>query len=384
MRRTQILNTAVPFPLERDRLLKQTKMKKYLYLLTITTASLFLISCGSEDKKLVADNLPAIAVKISQVKTNGNNPFLSVSGKIQASNSAELSTRLMGYVNKVHVNVGDKVKKGQLLVSINNTDLQAKRAQVNAAITEANVAYTNAQKDYNRFKNLFADYSASQKELDDMTANYEMAKARLESANQIKNEINAQFAYSNITAPFSGTVTGKNVNAGNMANPGIPLISIESPGHFEVMALVPETEIADIKNGSSVAVLVKSINKTIKGKVVEVSTSAKNTGGQFLVKIDLEKTDAKILSGMFTTVQFPVEKKAKSELVLIPNEALITNGQLSGVYTVSQSNTALLRWLRLGRIFGDQVEVLSGLNADETYIVSAKGKLFNGAKVSIQ
>ncbi|MEN8886117.1 MAG: efflux RND transporter periplasmic adaptor subunit [Winogradskyella sp.] len=359
-------------------------MKKYLYLLTITTASLFLISCGSEDKKLVADNLPEIAVKISQVKTNGNNPFLSVSGKIQASNSAELSTRLMGYVNKVHVNVGDKVKKGQLLVSINNTDLQAKRAQVNAAITEANVAYTNAQKDYNRFKNLFADYSASQKELDDMTANYEMAKARLESANQIKNEINAQFAYSNITAPFSGTVTGKNVNAGNMANPGIPLISIESPGHFEVMALVPETEIADIKNGSSVAVLVKSINKTIKGKVVEVSTSAKNTGGQFLVKIDLEKTDAKILSGMFTTVQFPVEKKAKSELVLIPNEALITNGQLSGVYTVSQSNTALLRWLRLGRIFGDQVEVLSGLNADETYIVSAKGKLFNGAKVSIQ
>ncbi|MDB9754885.1 efflux RND transporter periplasmic adaptor subunit [Winogradskyella sp.] len=359
-------------------------MKKYLYLLTITTASLFLISCGSEDKKLVADNLPAIAVKISQVKTNGNNPFLSVSGKIQASNSAELSTRLMGYVNKVHVNVGDKVKKGQLLVSINNIDLQAKRAQVNAAITEANVAYTNAQKDYNRFKNLFADYSASQKELDDMTANYEMAKARLESANQIKNEINAQFAYSNITAPFSGTVTGKNVNAGNMANPGIPLISIESPGHFEVMALVPETEIADIKNGSSVAVLVKSINKTIKGKVVEVSTSAKNTGGQYLVKIELEKTDANILSGMFTTVQFPVERKATSTLVLIPVDAIITKGQLSGVYTVSQSNTALLRWLRLGRIFGDQVEVLSGLNADETYIVSAKGKLFNGAKVSIQ
>lgn len=359
-------------------------MKKQIHILAVLTTVLLISSCGSEDKKLVADNLPAIAVKINQVKTNANSPFLSVSGKIQASNSAELSTRLMGYVNKVHVNVGDKVKKGQLLVSINNTDLQAKRAQVNAAITEANVAYTNAQKDYNRFKNLFTENSASQKELDDMTANYEMAKARLESAKQIKNEINAQFAYSNITAPFSGTVTGKNVNAGNMANPGIPLISIESTGHFEVMALVPETEIAEIKNGSSVAVLVKSINKTIKGKVIEVSTSAKNTGGQFLVKIDLEKTDAKILSGMFTTVQFPVERKAKSELVLIPNEALITNGQLSGIYTVSLTNTAMLRWLRLGRIFGDQVEVLSGLNADETYIVSAEGKLFNGAKVSIQ
>ncbi|PKG52699.1 MULTISPECIES: efflux RND transporter periplasmic adaptor subunit [Olleya] len=358
-------------------------MKKIYTILTLSVA-LLVASCGSEDKKPVVDNSPAISVKTSQVAANENSPFLSVSGKIQATNSADLSTRMMGYVNKVHVNVGDKVRKGQLLVSINNSDLQAKRAQVNAGITEANAALSNAQKDYNRFKNLFADNSASQKEMDDMTANYEMAKARVEGANQMKNEINAQFAYSNITAPFSGTVTSKNVEAGNMANPGVSLISIETPGNFEVMAMVPETEISAIKKGATVAVLVKSINKTIKGKVKEVSTSAKNTGGQYLVKIDLDKTEANILSGMFTTVQFPVERKATSSMVLIPNEAIVTNGQLSGVYTVSQSNTALLRWLRLGRTFGDQVEVLSGLNADEAYIVSAEGKLFNGAKITIQ
>ncbi|HLV15185.1 MAG TPA: efflux RND transporter periplasmic adaptor subunit [Xanthomarina sp.] len=358
-------------------------MKKIYTILTLSIA-LLLASCGSEDKKAVADNSPEIVVKTSQVEANSNSPFLSVSGKIQAVNSAELSTRMMGYVNKVHVNVGDKVRKGQLLVSINNADLQAKRAQVNAGITEATVAFNNAQKDYNRFQNLFAEQSASQKEMDDKTANFEMAKARLESAKQMKNEINAQFAYSNLTAPFSGTVTSKNVEEGNMANPGVPLISIETPGSFEVMAMVPETEISEIKTGTTVDVLVKSINQTLKGKVTEVSTSAKNTGGQYLVKIVLDKTDANILSGMFTTVQFPVERKTKPEMVLIPTEAIITNGQLSGVYTVSQSNTAILRWLRLGRIFGDQVEVLSGLNADEAYIVSAEGKLFNGAKITIQ
>jgi multidrug efflux pump subunit AcrA (membrane-fusion protein) len=91
-----------------------------------------------------------------------------------------------------------------------------------------------------------------------------------------------------------------------------------------------------------------------------------------------------ILSGMFATVQFPVERKTTSELVLIPTDAIVTNGQLSGVYTVSESNTALLRWLRLGRTYGNNVAVLSGLNADESYIVSAEGKLFNGAKISIQ
>lgn len=357
---------------------------KNIYTLLTFTFALLLVSCGGEDKKPVADTTAAISVTVSQVETNGNSPFLSVSGKIQASNSADLSTRMMGYVNKVHVNVGDKVRKGQLLVSINNSDLQAKSAQVNAGITEATAAFNNAQKDYNRFKNLFADNSASQKEMDDMTANFEMAKARLEAAKQMKNEVNAQFTYSNITAPFSGTVTSKNVEAGNMANPGVPLVSIETPGNFEVMAMVPETEISEIKNGTTVDVLVKSIQQTLKGKVTEVSTSAKNTGGQYLVKIALDKTEANILSGMFTTVQFPVERNATSELVLVPTEAIVTNGQLSGIYTVSESNTALLRWLRLGRTFGDQVEVLSGLNSEEAYIVSAEGKLFNGAKVSIQ
>jgi len=200
----------------------------------------------------------------------------------------------------------------------------------------------------------------------------------------MKNEINAQFAYTNITAPFSGVITSKNVKKGDMANPGQPLISIEAPGDFEVVAMVPETEISDIKKDIKVSVNVKSINQTISGKVTEVSTSAAQTGGQYLVKITLDKTDAKILSGMFTTVQFPVERKAETSMVLIPKEAIVNNGQLSGVYTVSQSNTAILRWLRLGRTFGNEVEVLSGLNANESYIVSAEGKLYNGAKISVQ
>jgi len=360
-------------------------MKKHTYLIAIIAISIIMMNCGGGENKVVVDNSTPIPVKVNAVQSDGNNPFVTVSGKIQAENSAELSTRIMGFVNKVHVNVGDKVRKGQLLVSINNADLQAKRAQVNANIAEATAAFNNAQKDYNRFKSLFANNSASQKEMDDMIAHFEMAKARLEAANEMKNEVNSQFAYSNITAPFSGVITSRNIETGDMANPGIPLISVEVPGKFEVRAMVPESEISQIKKETQVNVIVKSINKTIKGKVTEVSTSAKNTGGQFLVKVALDMTEADILSGMFTTVQFPVTKKiTASTMVLIPIEVIVTRGQLTGVYTPSQSNTALLRWLRLGRTFGDDVEVLSGLSADESYIVSAEEKLFNGAKILIQ
>ncbi|MBE9490767.1 MAG: biotin/lipoyl-binding protein, partial [Bacteroidetes bacterium] len=163
-------------------------MKKYI---TLVALSLLLISCGSDKKETTISKTPAIAVTVSSVNSENNSPFFTASGKIKAANEVTLSTRTSGYVDQIYVKVGDKVTKGKLLLSINNTDLQAKRAQVNASITEAKAAYSIAEKDYNRYKNLFAENSASQKEMDDMSANFEMAKARLEAANQMKNEINA-------------------------------------------------------------------------------------------------------------------------------------------------------------------------------------------------
>ena len=359
------------------------KNKKYI-ITAILGATILISSCGSEDKKAVVDNSPAIAVQVKTVSEDSSSPFLTVSGKIEAAKSANISTRMMGYVDKIYVNVGDKVNKGQLLMSVNNADVSAQLAQVNAGITEAEAAFTNAEKDFNRFSTLFKENSASQKELDDITANYNMAKARLESAKQMRNGVNAQMGYANIRAPFNGVVTNKFISAGDMANPGMPLLEVESPGKYQVLAMVPESEILAVKNDTEVTVQVKALNENVKGKVTEVSTSSKNTGGQYLVKVILNKTDAQILSGMYATVQFPVSRKTTSSAIMIPVEAIVKNGQLSGIYTVSQSNTALLRWLRLGRTFGDQVEVLSGLSADEQYIVSAEGKLFNGAKISNQ
>lgn len=356
-------------------------MKKILY--TLALASLF-YNCGGKEPQKVASETP-ISVTVQPVTETNNTPFVSASGKIEAVNSATLSTRMMGFVEAVPVKVGQKVTKGQLLVSINNADLSAKRAQVNASITEARAAYTNAEKDYTRFVNLFNENSASQKELDDMTARFEMAKARLEAAQQMKNEVEAQFTYVNLRAPFNGVVTNQFIKKGDLANPGMPIISVEGPSSFEAKVSVAENAISKIQMGDTVQVTVKSNGVTLTGTVSEKSTSAKNTGGQYLVTIALDKTETEILSGMYATVLFPVEKtQQENQQILVPKEALVTKGQLSGVYTVSESNTALLRWLRLGKTYGDRVEVLSGLSADESYIVSAEGKLYNGAPVSIQ
>ncbi len=368
--------------------LKKIKMsKKTIAILTLST--FLFLSCG-KDKKELTNNEPAIAVQVSGISANSNSEFVTASGKIEAENSANVSTRMMGYVTKVHVKVGQKIAAGQLLVSVNNTDLQAKKAQVDASILQATAGYNNAKKDYDRFVALFAQQSASQKELDDMTSRYEMAKAGLEGARQMRNEVMAQFSYSNITAPFSGEITNTFVKEGDMANPGMPLVSVEGVSRMQVTAMVSESDIVQIKNGMPVKVLVKSINKEVAGKVSEVSGSAKNTGGQYLVKVTLNATDKSILSGMFVNVQFPIANKpktkttVKSDKVFVPTSALVNQGQLTGIYTIANGKTAILRWIRTGKSFGSQVEVLSGLSADEQYIVSAEGKLYNGAKVSIQ
>ena len=87
---------------------------------------------------------------------------------------------------------------------------------------------------------------------------------------------------------------------------------------------------------------------------------------------------------MYATVQFPIEGSANTSALLVPNKAIVNRGELTGIYTVSQSNTAILRWVRLGRTFCDKVEVLSGLSADEKYIIEADSKLLNGSKLTIK
>lgn len=347
----------------------------------IIFGTLFLTSCGEAETK--SDKKNTTVHVVLQNPTSMVSSNLTASGQVAAVSTATLSTRMMGYVTKVHVNVGEQIKEGQLLVSINSSDVQAKRTQVNAGINQATVGFNSAKKDYERFTVLFTQNSASQKELDDVTSRYEMAKAQLESAQAMKNEINAQLAYFNITAPFSGVVTNQFVKTGDMAHPGAPLIALEAPGRFEVRTTVPASAIVNIKTGQEVMVLINSIQQSLNGKIEQISSSASVTGGQFPIKIALEKNDT-VKSGMYATVQFPVNnEEINTNRVTIAKEAIITQGDLQGVYTVSQQNTALLRWLRLGRDLGGSIEVLSGLNADESYILSSEGKLYNGVQVEV-
>lgn len=363
-------------------------MKKHIYAIAIIGGFLF-ASCSSDNQEKHTNNEAPIEVKINHSQSENIGSFAMASGKLVSKNSVNVSTRMMGYITAMNVQVGQNVRAGQSLVSINNSDIQAKGGQVNAQISQAQANYNLARKNYERFQNLYQSESASQKELDDMKAHFEMAKAGLQAAQQMKNEVNAQYKYTNITAPISGTITAKYAEQGDMANPGMPLLTIESPGALQAEVLVPEQYILQIKNGMSVNVTLKSAQKSVIGNVSEISQSSSHSGGQYLVKVNIPSSDS-LLPGMFVNVQFPFknENTTANETfqkgVVVPKSALVEKGQLTGIYTISQEKTAILRWVKIGKTHGDQVEILSGLNANEAYIISAKGKLYNGAKVTFK
>lgn len=336
----------------------------------------------------VAANGPAITVTVATPSAAKENN-IEASGQLQSSQTANISTRVMGFITKINVNIGDHVRKGQVLGTISNDDMLAKRAQADAAIAQSEIAAKNSKKDYDRFLVLYKQQSASAKELENVTMQYTSAQSALETARQMRKEVNAALSYTSLTAPFDGVVTHRNADAGNMANPGMPILTIERAGSFQVVASVPESSISQIKQGQKAVITINAINKTINGSVTEISTSSQATGGQYVIKINiLEGEKAGLYSGMYANISIPVKSAAStqndSNIVLVPMSSIEHRDELTGLYTVSANNTALLRWVRLGKTYGDKVEVLSGLGKDERYIVSAGGKLFNGEPVTIK
>ena len=341
-----------------------------------------MMSCSEKEQSTAQKEEPVIDVKTQKVNAVTQNQ-VTASGKVESVSSSMITTRQSGYVDQVNVKVGEKVKKGQTLIQLDDSNLQAKRSQVKSNINTAKTAFENAKKDLERYENLKANNSVSKKEFEQIKLQYDNAQSNLEAARQQLNSIESELNYVNIKAPFDGVVTNKFIKAGNLAMPGKPLLNINGSDQYEVISKVGEEQVNQISEGQEVNVYISSVDVELKGKVTEVSSSSAVSGGQYMVKINIPMND-KIKPGMYAEVKIQSENESISQELMIPSSALIYTNDLVGVYTVSKSNTAILRWLKIGNKQADQVEVLSGLNQDDSVIVEADGKLYNGAKISDQ
>jgi RND family efflux transporter MFP subunit len=341
--------------------------------------SLLLISCSNEERgEMEVNNLVSVQV---QTPVQHSRDDITISGRVESQSTANISTRVMGFISEIKVSIGDRVEKGQLLVVVDSDEIVARRAQATAVISEAEAALKDAQKDYERFEILYRQQSATAKEYENALLRYTSAKSKADAAIQSKKEADAMLAYTNLIAPFSGTITQKHVDEGSLTRPGMPILTLEQSTNY-IKASVSENDISKIRNGMIADVTVKSTGKKVGGKITEISPSSNFSGGQFQIKLITDCSE--LYAGMYVNVSIPLTNASGTSGLFVPASAIIQRDQLSGLYTVGDDHTAQLRWLTVGDQIGEEVEILSGLSAHEAFIIKSEGKLYSGVPVLVK
>jgi RND family efflux transporter MFP subunit len=337
----------------------------------------------SEDKPIVEQQLPKAKVSLSEARYSELPESYRFTGTVESDHRINLSTKLMGIITELDVEEGDRIQKGQVLVRIKSDNLEAQKNQVEANITEAQAALKNTETNLKRIKALFEEGSATQKELDDIQTQYDVAQSRLRALKSKMREIQDMLDYADLEAPTDGFVVRKFAETGDMAAPGQPLVTIESLDDMQVRATVPESQIDLFTTGTPVQVQISAVgHASFSGSVISVNPGGSPMSRQYTVKISLQNVDqTQVKSGMFARVLLT---KGDSRTLMIPRSAIVSRGQLTGIYTLSSQDELMLRWIRTGRTYEDQVEVLSGLQVGERYVSNYEGRVREGQPIAIQ
>ena len=187
--------------------------------------------------------------------------------------------------------------------------------------------------------------------------------------------------FTKIRAPFDGLIIAKLADAGAMAAPGVPLLTLEDPSHFRLEATVDESQIGAVRLGATVPVVIDSLgNQAITGKVVQIVPVADPASRTFTVKVELPANPL-IRSGLFGRARFP---RGERESILVPQAALLHRGQLDAVYVVGKDEIASLRYVTLGKPSASDVEVLSGLESGERIVAQPGERELSGKRIGAQ
>ena len=316
-------------------------------------------------------------LKVETIKPQDLNVIARFAGTVIAQDTARISTRIAGFVEKIYVDVGDRVQKGQLLMVIDPKDLIARKEALLHQIEATKAQAWAAKRTYERLLALKDVGGVTEQQLDMAKAQYEALENAVKALEAAVKAIDNNLKYANIRAPFEGVVSVKPVNEGDFVGPGSFLIAIDKPP-YEVAVYLPERFFGKVKVGQPLKVEVNG--KTVVGKVKNVAPSVDPMSRSFLVKVSLPE-NCKVVSGKAVYIEVPDTKKAA--VILIPKSAVFKWGDFTAVYVVDKNGIIHLRFVRLGLTYGDKVEVLSGLKPGEKIVVEGVKKACDGCAVSL-
>lgn len=287
----------------------------------------------------------------------------SADGVVEAARQSTVSAQIAGRVKEILFDVGDTVKKGQVILRIDEREAVQAVAGSQAQLMQAQAAMQNAKSNYERSRQLFAQKFISQAALDKAQADYQMALAQAAgSAAGAQQSVLAR-GYTSVVAPYSGVVGARLVELGEMVTVGKPLMSGFDPVQMRVIVDVPQYKLADIGAHPQAMIELPSLKHQVQAASVTVLPTADARTHSTQVRAYLPANEAGVYPGMFVRVHFTVGKANK---LLIPASAVVRRSEVVAVYVVDDKGVARLRQVRLGEVAGqDEIEVLAGLNPGE-------------------
>ncbi len=350
-----------------------------VYLSVLMSVSAMIMCCGDKVKPGTAEvKRPVITgVSISEVAPVRVEEHYETSGTVKARTISAIASRVMASVLAVHVKEGDRVKEGQLLVTLDNSDSAQRVKAAEKAVEAAQQNLSLADITYQRYRKLYDGRALTEQEIDQVETQRNVAGIELERAKAALAEAEVQRSFGRISALRSGVVTGKRVEPGNVAVPGVPLLTLEDTSSYTVEVHADESLSGKLRPGMAVPVSLEALGREVKGAIEEVVPSVDQASRTFLVKISVKGEGLK--TGHYAKVRLPVGKR---EALLVSRDAVVYRGQLTGVYTVDHAGIISYRLVKTGKEYDRGVEVLSGITAKDRIITTGMERVVDGGVIA--
>ncbi len=304
------------------------------------------------------------SVTLAAVRTERVSQKLEALGNARANESVDISTKISNVVTAVTFRDGERVKRGQVLVQLDN-------AQARADVAEAQAALTESESQYNRSRELLNTQALSKSSFDQLVATLAANRARLSAAQ-------ARLEDTVIRAPFSGRVGLRRVSVGTLISPGDVITTLDDTSVIKLDFSVPENFLAGLREGLSIRASAPAFpGRSFAGSVSSIDSRVDMNTRSVTVRALLANEDGALKPGMFLNVSLANDER---EALVIPEEALTPEAERQYVFVVSEGKVSR-REVRIGGRRPGSVEVLAGLSAGERVIVEGTQKVRDGASV---
>ena len=330
--------------------------------LLILLVAVTVVAC-SNDETASEDAKPVSVASTFKVTAEEMPVAYVTSGRVTSDHRVSISSRISGYIRELRVREGDSVHEGQVLVQVDPVDAKQ-------ALIQAKADLADAEADLQRYDELLKAGAVTSQQAEKVQLRYKVVKSQVEQARN-------QLSYAEIRSPVAGVVVEKRLSQGDLAAPGIAILSLEDPASLLVETYVSERFVSRIHEGDLVDIKIASLERTFPGVVRQVVQAADPVSHQFLVKTALPAA-AEIHPGMYAQTGFRIGLR---QALVVPKAAIVSRSGLDGVYLLNDESVAQYRLLRLGEAKGDSVEVLAGLREGDVIAWSGTPALKSGVSV---